>query len=173
MKTTSDYGFDIHTLLVDTQPNSILIIGRGGELLVADYIEQRRFLKKPCRVEIVQNSNPLLQLRALGRFDTGVVINAIEQLDKEIAEQLIASLRDVHTSRFCVVVPIGDAWDDHRSKWEANELISLGLSLVNKYEQNERILHLYKFDVATYKNTPKWLNAEKWANPQLWDKYRW
>ncbi|MDD3447840.1 MAG: DUF6231 family protein [Gammaproteobacteria bacterium] len=35
------------------------------------------------------------------------------------------------------------------------------------------MVHLYGFDIATYKVTPDWLNSRYWANPELWDRYWW
>ncbi|MGD8939893.1 MAG: DUF6231 family protein [Gammaproteobacteria bacterium] len=34
-------------------------------------------------------------------------------------------------------------------------------------------MHVYAFDIASYKTTPDWLNNKYWANPELWDKHWW
>lgn len=170
---SADYIFDIQTLLSESQPRSILVVGRDGEALIADYVQQKAFLKQPCRVQVVASNDLLKQLDSIGRFDTGVVFNVIQFLEKNIAGQLIAKLRDVHTPQFCLLVPIGSGWTGHRSTWEPNDLLGFGMSRVNRYRQNDKTIDLYKYDIATYKKTPEWLNPSNWANPQLWDKYRW
>lgn len=173
MNVPTDCIFDVQTLIAESQPKSILVVGRDGEPLVSDYVRQKAFLKQTCRVEVVADDDLLGQLERAGRFDTGVVINAIQFLEKKIAGQLIARLRDVHTPRFCLIVPIGTGWRGHRSLWEPNDLLGFGMSRVNRYRHDGKIIDLYKYDIATYKKTPEWLNPSNWANPQLWDKYRW
>jgi hypothetical protein len=173
MSVSADYTFDIQTLLAESQPKSVLVIGHDGEALVSDYVQQKTFLKQPCQVRVLTNNDLLAQLEKIRRFDTGVVINVIQYMEKKIAGQLIAKLRDVHTPQFCLVVPIGSGWTGHQSTWEPNDLLGFGMSRVNRYRQDGKTTDLYKYDIATYKKTPEWLNPSNWANPQLWDKYRW
>ena len=85
-------------------------------------------------------------------------------------DEVDVRLRDLLTKQFCVVVPVGEDWSINTSSWENNELLGLGLSVVNQYEYEQGLMVLYKYDIATYKKTPEWLNADNWANPQFWDK---
>ncbi len=173
MTVAPDYSFDVHTLLTASQPGSILVVGRDGEALVSEYVRQKEFLNQSCRVEVLANNDLLTQLTNTGRFDTGVVVNVIEHMEKKKAGQLLARLRDVHTPRFCLIVPIGTGWTGQRSTWEPNDLLGFGMSRVSRYSQDGKTVELYKYDIATYKKTPEWLNPSNWANPHLWDKYRW
>ncbi len=170
---TEAYAFDIGTLLADSRPDSIVSIGPGAGELVADYLEQRAFLNQPCRLVTLEPGEALAKLPGLGRFDLGIVVDTLERMDKVQGSHLIATLRDVHTARFCVVVTIGAARSAAESQWTAAELLGLGMVLVNAYEQDSVLRHMYKYDIATYKATPEWLNPNDWANPELWDKYRW
>ena len=103
----------------------------------------------------------------------GVVSNTLEMLDKDRAGQLISRLRDLHTGRFMAVVKIGENWDQTRSTWQTSELFGYGMKLVNRYQSDSKPIHLYKYDIVTYKQKPEWLNPKDWANPALWGKFRW
>ncbi|MCP4230831.1 MAG: hypothetical protein GY771_11905 [bacterium] len=75
--------------------------------------------------------------------------------------------------KFLVLLPMGPGHPNTRSEWQATELFGFGMTLVNRYQENRHAYHLYKYDIATYKKVPEWLNVSRWANPELWNKYRW
>ena len=162
------YCFDIETLLTECRPESLLMLGGGAEDAVEGYLEQMRLLGRSCRVD---RATPMPEIDE--RYDMGIVTDTIERLAKRDAVRLLARLRDLYTRRFCVAVRIGDDWPSLQSTWSRNELLALGMSLVNTYTDDDRPIHLYKYDIGTYKPTPRWLNPGDWANPELWDKYRW
>ena len=114
----------------------------------------------------------LNELGPTARFDLGVLVNTLESLEKEQAGQLIARLRDLHTSRFVAAVRMGDQWEN-RSVWRPGDLLGYGMKLVSRYELDAKPLALYRYDIKTYKSTPEWLNPDNWANPKLWGKFRW
>jgi len=173
LSLTRGYAFDIGTLLADSRPESILSIGPATRDLLADYLEQRAFLVRPCRIVTLEPADALANLGKLGRFDLGIVADTLEQMDKIEGRHLIARLRDVHTARFCVVVTIDARETGGKSQWTASDFLGLGMTLVNAYDHDSVPRHMYKYDIATYKSTPDWLNPSDWANPELWDKYRW
>ena len=41
------------------------------------------------------------------------------------------------------------------------------------FQQENRSLHLFSYDLQDYKQVPDWLNAKYWANPELFGKYWW
>lgn len=166
------YCFDIETLLNESQPASLLVIGSGANDAVQRYLEQKRLLGRDCRVDRPSGRLPAALIGR--RYDLGIVTDTIEHLDKRDAIQLLSRLRDLHTARFCATVRIGEQWQALKSTWKPNELLGIGMTLVNSYEDDAgRRLRLYKYDIATYKTTPRWLNPDNWANPDLWNKYRW
>lgn len=169
---TEPYSFDIETLLNECQPASILLIGGGAGDAVANYREQTQQLGRECHVEHLK---PDTAIERLGRrYELGIVADAIEHMDKRDAVLLLSRLRDLYTARFCAAVRVGGDWPGTTSTWCRNELLGIGLMLVNTYTDDDgRRLHLYKYDIATYKPTPGWLNPDDWANPELWNKYRW
>lgn len=169
---TEPYCFDIETLLNECQPASILVVGSGVEEAVDNYREQKRLMGRECRVKHIGRDGPAGTLSS--RYDMGIVAATIEHMDKKEAVLLLSRLRDLYTARFCTVVRIGDDWPDQQSTWTRNELLGIGMMLVNSYvDEDNRQTHLYKYDIATYKPTPGWLNPDDWANPELWNKYRW
>jgi len=167
------YCFDIETLLNECRPASLLLAGGACEAAVEAYRSQRDLLGRSCRVERLQL--PFDEAPAPPeRLDMGIVTDTLEHLDKAEAFRLMARLRDLYTSRFCVAVRIGDHGPAMKSRWSRNDLLALGMMLVNRYEDDQRRqTQLYKYDIATYKPTPRWLSPENWANPELWNKYRW
>jgi len=169
---TAPYCFDIETLLNECRPASLLIIGSGADAAVDAYLAHNRVLDRECQIHRAQPSpDPSL---ATERWDMGIVTDTLEYLDKREAFRLLARLRDLYTERFCATVRIGDAWPDLKSRWSRNDLLAIGMSLVNSYDDGDgRSLQLCKYDIATYKATPRWLSPDNWANPELWNKYRW
>lgn len=169
---TQPYCFDIETLLNECQPGSVLVIGNGADEAVDRYREQKQLIGRDCRVERVAHGASIDSLDA--RYDMGVLTETIEYMDKGDAVRLLSRLRDLYTARFCAAVRIGEDWPDLTSTWSRNELLGIGMMLVSTYTADgERPIHLYKYDIATYKPTPGWLNPDDWANPELWNKYRW
>jgi len=166
------YCFDIETLLNACQPDSLLVVGGGAEPAINNYLAQRELLGRPCRV---QRSPPAMETMAPeARSDMGIITETLEHLDKPGAFELLARFRDLYTARFCVTVRTGERWPALQSAWHRSDLLAIGMTLVNSYEDDpQRRLQLYKYDIATYKATPRWLNPDNWANPELWNKYRW
>lgn len=165
--------FDIDTMINEARPGSILGIGEGAGDYARNYLAQRQILKQPCTVTTFSADTALARLTPSHRYDLGIVANTLEYLDKDLSGQLIARLRDLHTSRFVVVVRVGHDWDDLATVWNNNEMLGLGMKLLSRYEDEGRQVHVYKYDILSYKKTPEWLNPHDWANPELWDKYRW
>ncbi len=166
-------AFDIETLINECQPRSILIIGEKAETFIANYLAQKKVLNQECKVTFVSVEDALFSLREPLRFDVCIVADTLEFLDKERAGQLIAALRDLHTDRFVTVVRMGDQWEKIKSTWQTVDFLGYGMKLVNRYQVDNKPIHIYKYDILTYKKTPEWLNARNWANPQLWNKFRW
>lgn len=150
-------------------PASLLLVGEPAEGLFADHLAAH----PGCRVERLPCGDAEIALRERGRYDLAFVSGCIEQLEPTAAGRLIAALRDVHARRLILAVPMGREWPDHPSHWEMADLLAYGLVLVGDYEREGRPVHLYAFDIATYKVTPDWLNSRYWANPELWDRYWW
>lgn len=113
----------------------------------------------------------LNQVDRLGAFELVFVAGVAEQLPKPEAITLLGRLRDLHTRRLLLLIPLGDDGADRVSVWEQNDLIALGMEQIGACTEADAPLHLYQFDLLTYKRTPDWFNSKYWAHPELWDKY--
>lgn len=161
--------FDIQTLIDASQPDSILMIGNSH--VCDDYIQQRDFINKPCQLTRLELTDVRELQQLQQRFDLAVVMYTLEQLSKQQGQQLLAQLRDIYCEKFCVALPIANDSDS----WQQTDLFAFAMSQVSDYktEQTNSIIALYKYDIASYKKTPDWLNPKNWANPEMWNKFRW
>lgn len=163
------YAADVEALVEQFRPASILLLDPEGDELVSTLLRRC----PECRVDRLTNDDAMAQLRKRGRYPFSFVANTLERMSKAAAGQLIARLRDLHSERLFVLVPIGQEWQGLASTWEMSEFIGYGMRLVSTYTKDAKRLQMYKFDIADYKDTPDWLNAKYWANPERWDKERW
>ena len=155
---------EIAGLLRAHRPRSLLAVVAGAAVPgLAAY----RAAGGDIQVTSLPPGRAMETLNDLGRFDAALLAGALEVLGKAAGNRLIASLRDVHAAHLYVAAPAGVGED----RWTDEEMRALGLTLVAR--DDRRRLCLHQFDIAAYKQTPDWLNADHWANPQLWDKYRW
>lgn len=155
--------------LVNTiAPRCMLLLGACARRLVADYVSHAR----ECVLTEVENVDQVPDA-AVTRFDLGVVCGILEHLNPRDAGILIARLRDRLCQRVLLVVPIGEHWEHHRSVWHQTDLLAYGFTLLSSKQWGGRCVEVYGFDLATYKTTPDWLNANYWAHPELFDKYWW
>jgi hypothetical protein len=173
---TMIYAFPtvLKQILKDHPPKTLLCVGKGADVMTQEHVignmdcEIVQF--NPCEMDIHSVTE---QLNTYGSFDFGIVANCIEHVDKTAAAQLLARLRDIYTRKLLVVVPIGKQWARHRSQWEESEFLALGFILKAKLSVDDKPLHVYAFDIDSYKSTPDWLNNKYWANPEFWDKFWW
>ena len=162
---------DVTRRLKSHEPASVLAIGaRASELL-----EAYQSTHRDCRITYLDADGTLDtavlldQLARQERFDFVIVRGVLERIDADAGAHLLASLRDVHSRRFCVVLERNDAGQ----RWQASELIAMGLSLWASETLDDAALDIYGFDLGTYKTVPEWLNARHWAHPEHWGKFRW
>ena len=160
---------ELKSLIQQFQPKQILSIGPAGEELFADYLANCQ----QCTLLEFTTPPPLDVLDQQGRFDLVFVSHVLERMPKAEAEQLIARLRDLHCDRLILVIPIGTDWSEHQSHWQHTDLLGLGFSLLADFLSNKHPVHVYAFDIASYKTTPDWLNNKYWANPELFNKHWW
>lgn len=169
MALPSSAGTDIMALLRSLQPQHILMAGQIQTL--ADVLEET----VPTNTRIDQQGLDDLRqtVDQLPVYDVIVLLEVIENLDKAEADALLSRLRDLHARHLFVFVPMGEGWSGLQSHWHQTDLLALGFSLWKTYTIEQSDLHLYRFELDTYKATPEWLNSKYWANPELFGKYRW
>lgn len=104
----------------------------------------------------------------LGRFDYVVVAETLDRLSREVSEQLISRLRDLHAKLLWVMVS-----GEQSERYGSSEAIAQGLRMVSAEKFGTGTSQWYEFSLEFYKPVPQWLNARDWANPDQWDKSRW
>jgi hypothetical protein len=169
----------LNQILFDHPPSSILCIG-GNVATALNHFIATHPKCRVCEISLSQidGQSPDLSSR-INRpdskitFDFSIVADVIEHMNKNAAVQLLARLRDLYTKKLLVVVPIGNEWTGHQSLWRDSDFLALGFVGKARIQVAKKPIHVYAFDIATYKTTPDWLNNKYWANPQLWDKFRW
>ncbi|MCC2636522.1 MAG: hypothetical protein K0Q68_241 [Moraxellaceae bacterium] len=106
----------------------------------------------------------LAAARQQGRAD--LAIARLEPgMDKVLARQLIAALRDLLARQTLVFVP--------ENLMEDTALVGLALNRQACFEVDGMKWQAWSYDIRTYKAVPDWLNPRFWANPENWDKFRW
>jgi hypothetical protein len=160
---------ELQALIHQFQPQQILSIGPAGQELFTSYLVGCL----ECSLQECISVPTLEQLDGYGRYDLVFVSHVLESMPKSQAEQLIARLRDLHSERLIIVLPIGKDWPGHASHWQQTDMLGLGFSRVAKFQYKQHLVHIYAFDIASYKTTPEWLNSKYWANPEMFDKYWW
>lgn len=162
-----DYKADLLALVERLRPSRLLCIGPEAPIL-APYAEAA-----PERGLIsITEEDPTHALSGSGRFDFAYLSRTLEFMDKPRARALLSRLRDLHARYLALLVPIG-ARGGQRSTWASADLLALGMVRQGSYREPAGVLHLYTFDLATYKVTPDWFNPKHWAHPERWDKEWW
>ena len=175
MDYPDDIFFDIETLINVAQPQRILLLGDCDDAFLQNYIKQRAVLKQPCSITLL-TPEQLDDFNALQQtFDAAIAVNWFEHFDKRIGQQVLARLRDVLSSQYCVCLPLQPSSQNtsENNHWQLNELFSFALSKVSSYPVNGLEYGLFKYKIDDYKKTPEWLNSDNWANPKMWGKYWW
>lgn len=157
---------DVSAALDAARPRTLLALGAPARQALGGYAARAE-----CVITAIEHGDWLTEVDRLASFDLVFVAGVVEHLPKAEAVTLLGRLRDLHTRRLYLLVPLGTAWPGHASVWEQNDLIALGMEQVGVCAEAERPLQLYKFDLHTYKRTPEWFNSKYWAHPELWDKY--
>ena len=160
---------DITHLLGEVKPEKLLLVGPDSRNLAANYLGENHL----CKYDEIKDGDYLDLLAGLGKFSAAIVAGVVECLEKHQAEILLSRIRDLHASRFWLLVPMGTEWDNNESIWSPNDLIAFGMVRVNAYAARAGEWHLYQYDLLTYKTTPEWYSNKYWANPAMWDKKWW
>ena len=160
--------------LIESSPASLLVVGLRPALL-APFTSTRA----GCAVRHVDWSQRPSEtptraaLESATRHELGLVVCADRPFEKPDASAIIAALRDVYAQKTWVVAREATSATSGRLEWARDELTALGLSASAAALDDEGVIKLYAFDVASYKRTPEWLNSRGWAHPQMWNKQRW
>ena len=136
--------------------------GTNSILVLEDTVDSVQFEQNAICI----TKKMLGELSDHGQFDFVLIKGLLEHLSHELAEHVIAQVRDLH-AREMLLITLGD------SEWKTTDFIGLGLRQIAEIEQQGETSHAWYFSLETYKRTPDWLNNRYWANPEKFDKYRW
>lgn len=148
----------------------MLEVARPRSLLLSDPAPEplpSAALSPACRVTRL-SGDILAALNGRGRFDLAVVANTLEYLDRKTAGVLVARLRDLHARRLIVLVPLGSRWEALQSQWRTADLLAYGMTIMARYQVDDKPLQLFHYAIETYKSTPEWFNSRHWAHPERW-----
>ncbi len=153
------------------KPRSLIAVGDGAIALLREFVDAQ-----PDRVlDVVTTETAadcVLSLDSARRYDFGLVAGYLEHVDGAQGSAVIARLRDVLVKRLCVIVPSGEDAEG-QSSWSDAEMSAFGLKLLARFKHDGADARLFGFDIASYKQTPDWLNPKHWAHPEMWGKFRW
>jgi hypothetical protein len=164
-----DAAHAVDQLIESAAPASLLCLGQDAETLTSGYAGRHPALDR----RVFDRGDFAQQLAHAGQYDLAVIAGVLEQLDKRQAAIVLSRVRDLHARAMLLLVQVGPSGRDTVSQWERNDFIALGMELLGQFQDDDRSLHLYRFDIHTYKTTPDWLNAKYWAHPELWGKKWW
>ena len=172
MEYPKDIFFDIETLINTAQPTRILLVGDCDADFLSNYQQQKTLIQQDCEIATVSCAD-IEQLWQMDKaFDTAIVVNLFEHLDKSKGMQVLSRLRDVLSPQYCIALPLNK--QSTPNNWHLTDLFSFALSKVASYQtESKGEIGLFKYNINDYKKTPDWLNADNWANPEMWGKYWW
>ncbi len=153
------------------RPRRLMAVGDYARQLLRHYADGAA----GCELEIVETEGAaerVLALKIERRYEFALIAGYLERVDSATGSAVIARLRDVLARRLCVLVRTGEETGSE-TIWSDAELSAFGLTLLNRFEQDAMQARLYGFDIASYKQTPDWLNPRHWAHPEMWGKFRW
>lgn len=158
MTISSDLSTIVHPLILQFQPNTVLIAGEVAANACKNMQDTRSLvLTTPFSIE---------QLHHAQAVDLAIVSNVTETLSKHEATQWLGMLRNRLTQH---VIVIADAAIAERQGWQLSDYLALGLKsvvTVNNYQ-------IFSYAIESYQPKREWLNSRFWANPENYDKYRW
>ncbi len=151
---------EIERLLRERQPSTLLLLSRDPRWPA---------LCQPlCQQLISRDDLPLndMALNDIGHVDMALVIDLTEALDKRDAIELLGRLRTLHTDLLYVLTAADP-------RWSLTDWLALALQRAGEFDDDGRLLTLYRYDLGSYNRKRSWNNSQYWANPDNWGKYRW
>lgn len=150
--------------------DSIVVIGRADSEGNIDVTALNNVADNVVTYDACEVAADLDTLRSQ-RWSMAVVVKPA--IDKARLVNLLARLRDLHTSRV-LHIETAECWSVKDSLALGFAVLDLKALKINVAGSSRcRELQAYEFNLHSYKKTPDWLNARHWANPARWDKFRW
>ena len=119
----------------------------------------------------LEEPDPFDSLARHGRFDLAIVADQLEYMTRDSGTELLGLLRNLHTNAMVVLYQPQHAPDALR--WPRNDFLGMGLRREADFEDGERSMTLYSYELDTYNFRRAWNNPQYWANPENWGRYWW
>lgn len=154
-------------LLLDSQrPRSLLCVSMNPVPLISHWCQDH-----DCELVTLAELDPLPQLNFERRFDLVVVADQLEYMAPTKGCELLGLLRNLYTENLIVLYQTQLA--PQKLRWQEKDFIALGLKRDGVYQQGERGMTIYHYELAAYNYVRSWNNPRFWANPENWGKYWW
>jgi len=155
----------INGVLNDLKPERVALVGADTRAVVDSWLRDNE------ETEVLEFLDaPTLMAQPAFTADWALVAGCLETLDDAAGNEFIGRLRNLITPRFCVLVENND------DVWNANRLAGFGIDRLGSEPlalDSGALVRAFRYDLATYKQKPDWLNADFWANPERFDKDFW
>lgn len=152
-------------MLESVTPNKIVLIGGDALEIIQPWVDQN------ASIDIMQFADAQCFLAHPSvSVQWALVSSCLETLDDQTGSELLGRLRNLSAPKFCVLV------EDEHPVWNARSLTGFALEkLADKplSTPSGKSVRAFGYDLATYKQTPDWLNSDYWANPSRWNKDFW
>lgn len=153
-------------LLDERRPASVLVLSLNPLPAVAQWCAAHG-----ASLTSLATLDPGTALTGLGRFDLVVVADQLEYMSAAQGTILLGTLRNLHSSSLAVLYQ--PALAPEALRWPPNAFLALGLHRAAEFQQAERHMTLYRYELDSYNFHRTWNTPEHWANPQNWGRYWW
>lgn len=153
-------------ILEHHQPRSVLVIS----------LNPIPALEEWCRLHdaaltVLAEPDPMPLLKDIGRVDLAIVADQLEYMDRPSGEALLGRLRNLHTDSMAVLYQ--PALAPQRLRWSLDDFYGMGLRREQVFQDDQRMMSLFSYELASYNFIRRWNNPRFWANPENWGKYWW
>lgn len=155
------------SILACQQPESLTLFSLNP---VPDQLRQW-CVQHDCRLQHISDPDPASSLSSVARVAMVLIADQLEYMTEQAGRELLGQLRHMHTDE--VLVMYQPALAPARLRWSGNGFLAMGLRCLGRFQQADRELVLYGYQLASYNFTRSWNNSRHWANPENWGKYWW
>lgn len=153
-------------ILDGQRPATLLTLSLNPMPVVDQWCQERG-----TQLTRLEEPDPFDDLARLGRFDLVIVADQLEYMTRDNGTELLGLLRNLHTNALVVLYQPQRAPDTLR--WPRNDFLGMGLRREADFEDGERSMTLYSYELDTYNFRRAWNNPQYWANPENWGRYWW
>lgn len=150
------------SLIENTAPKAVVAFGAPGQTLAEQWCQEH----DDCELTPLSAEDTEKGLSLPRTQDLALVTDCLEHLSHSQGQTLLGQLRNYGTQQIAVLV-------EDSGNWTLTDFIGLGFKRQARFEEGDRKLALYTYNIATYNHKRDWNNPRFWANPEMWDKARW